>query len=69
VPQALQTVGKGDMLGTVITYCDGVGKQIVDTALDIVNKRDPSEYYIDTGTVPVDTKLVKTISDALTKAQ
>jgi ribose transport system substrate-binding protein len=70
VPQALQTVAKGDMLGTVITYCDGVGKEIVDTALDVVNKRDDaSQYRIDTGTVPVDTKLVKTISDGLAKTQ
>ena len=70
VPQALQTVAKGDMLGTVITYCDGVGRQIVDTALDVVNKRDPAQYRIDTGTVPVDTRLLKTISDGLAvKAQ
>jgi isocitrate/isopropylmalate dehydrogenase len=63
-------VAKGDMLGTVITYCDGVGKEIVDTALDVVNKRDDaSQYRIDTGTVPVDTKLVKTISDGLAKTQ
>jgi ribose transport system substrate-binding protein len=62
--EAIETVGKGQMLGTVLTYCDGVGRQIIRTALDVVNKRDPDIYRIDTGTVPIDTKLVQTITGA-----
>jgi ABC-type sugar transport system substrate-binding protein len=65
--EAIETVGKGQMLGTVLTYCDGVGRQIVRTALDVVNKRDPDSYRIDTGTVPIDTKLVETITGAASK--
>ena len=63
--EAIQAVGKGDLLGTVLTYCTAVGTQIVRTALDVVAKTDPEGYRIDTGTVPVDTKLVKAINDAM----
>lgn len=63
--EAIQAVGKGDLLGTVLTYCTSVGTQIVRTALDVVAGTDPKDYRIDTGTVPLDTKLVKAISDAV----
>jgi ABC-type sugar transport system substrate-binding protein len=63
--EAIQAVGKGDLLGTVLTYCTSVGTQIVRTALDVVAGTDPKDYRIDTGTVPLDTKLIKAISDAV----
>src|SRR5690606_90954 len=63
--EALQAVGRGDLLGTVLTYCSGVGTQIVRTALDVINETSPDQYKIDTGTVPVDQKLVSTIAEAV----
>lgn len=65
VPQAVQAVAKGDLLGTVITYCSTVGTQIVRTALDMKEGRDSKPYTIDTGTVPVDGKLVEAITTSM----
>ena len=54
------------MLATVLTYCDSVGKQLVRTGINVANdKDDKSKYTIDTGTIPLDTKLLKTISGSL----
>jgi ribose transport system substrate-binding protein len=64
--EAIRAVGKGDLQGTVLTYCTDVGIQIVRTALDVLAGRDPKEYLIDTGAVPLDTKLVNAVSAATT---
>jgi ABC-type sugar transport system substrate-binding protein len=63
--EAIQAVEKGALQGTVLTFCAGVGTQIVRTALDVIAGTDSKEYLIDTGAVALDTKLVKAISDAL----
>ncbi|MGA0565510.1 sugar ABC transporter substrate-binding protein [Ancylobacter sp. VNQ12] len=65
VPQAVQAVAKGDMLGTVVTYCYTVGTQIVRTALEMRTGTDPKAYTIDTGTVPVDAKLIEAITTGM----
>ena len=66
VKEAVQEVHKGNMLATVLTYCDSVGKQLVRTGINVANdKDDKSKYTIDTVTIPLDTKLLKTISGSL----
>ena len=66
VKEAIQEVHKGNMLATVLTYCDSVGKQLVRTGINVANdKDDKSKYTIDTGTIPLDTKLLKKISGSL----
>jgi ribose transport system substrate-binding protein len=66
VPEAIKHVDKGDLLATVLTYCDAVGRQIVLTGMDMATGSDKAKgYTIDTGTIPLDTKLVKTVGAAL----
>ncbi|MFQ6112253.1 MAG: hypothetical protein ACE5LX_09555, partial [Nitrospinota bacterium] len=67
VEEAVQEVYRGNMVGTVLTYCDEVGRHVVLTALDVVNKRDdPDQYTVDTGTIPLDTKLLRAVGRPLT---
>lgn len=66
VEEAVQEVYRGNMVGTVLTYCDEVGRHVVLTALDVVNKRDdPDQYTVDTGTIPLDTKLLRAVGSHL----
>jgi ribose transport system substrate-binding protein len=71
VVEAIQEVHKGNLLGTVLTYCDAVGRQLVLTGLELGKGGSGGESYtIDTGTIPLDTKLVRRIGEALgVKAQ
>jgi ribose transport system substrate-binding protein len=70
VAEAIQAVHRGDLLATVLTYCDSVGRQLVLTAMEVAaGTNDSDTYSIDTGTIPLDTKLVRSIGDALGVAQ
>jgi ribose transport system substrate-binding protein len=69
VEEAMQEVYRGNMLATVLTYCDSVGKQLVRTGIDVAKGQDDkSKYTIDTGTIPLDTKLLKAIGGHLKAA-
>jgi ribose transport system substrate-binding protein len=65
VPEAIQAVYRGDLLATVLTYCDAVGRQLVLTGMEVAAGTDDKTYTVDTGTIPLDTKLVTTIGGAL----
>jgi ribose transport system substrate-binding protein len=65
VAETIQAVHRGDLLATVLTYCDAVGRQLVLTGIEVAAGTDDEAYTVDTGTIPLDTKLVRTIGDAL----
>ena len=66
VEEAVQEVYRGNMLATVLTFCDSVGKQLVRTGVDVAMDRDDkSKYTIDTGTIPLETKLLQAVGKSL----
>ncbi len=66
VEEAVQEVYRGNMLATVLTFCDSVGKQLVRTGIDVAMDRDDkSKYTIDTGTIPLETKLLQAVGKSL----
>jgi ribose transport system substrate-binding protein len=66
VDEAVQEVYRGNMLATVLTYCDSVGKQLVRTGIEVARDADDKDQYtIDTGTIPLDTKLLETVGASL----
>lgn len=66
VKEAIQSVHRGDLHATVLTYCDAVGRQLILTGKEIVaGGGGDKPYTIDTGTFPLDTKLVGAVADAL----
>jgi ribose transport system substrate-binding protein len=65
VAESIQAVHRGDLLATVLTYCDAVGRQLVLTGMEVAAGTDDDTYTVDTGTIPLDTKLIRTIGDAL----
>ena len=66
VEEAMQEVYRGNMLATVLTFCDSVGKQLVRTGVDVaMDKDDKSKYTIDTGTIPLDTRLLQAVGKNL----
>jgi ribose transport system substrate-binding protein len=65
VAESIQAVHRGDLLATVLTYCDAVGRQLVLTGMEVAAGSDDETYTVDTVTIPLDTKLVRTIGDAL----
>ena len=66
VEEAVQEVYRGNMLAIVLTCCDEVGCHIALTGIDVVNNKDnKSPYTIDTGTIPLDTKLLQSVGKQL----
>jgi ribose transport system substrate-binding protein len=66
VAESIQAVHKGEMLATVLSYCDAVGRQLVLTGKELATGGGAGNpYVIDTGTIPLDTKLIRTIGSAL----
>lgn len=65
VDESIQAVKRGDLLATVLTYCDSVGRQLVLTGKAVAAGTAGDSYTVDTGTIPLDTKLVNQIGNAL----
>ena len=65
VAESIQAVHRGDLLATVLTYCDAVGRQLVLTGMEVAAGTDDKTYTVDTGTIPLDTKLIGVIGEAL----
>ena len=66
VEEAVQEVCRGNMLATVLTYCDEAGRDIVLMGIDVTNNKDnKSQYTIGTGTIPLDTKLLQSVGKQL----
>ncbi len=66
VEEAIQEVYRGNMAATVLTYADEVGREIVRTGMAVAQgKDDPKQYSIDTGTIPMDSKLLRTVGKFL----
>lgn len=66
VEEAVQEVYRGNMAGTVLTYCDEVGRYVVLTGIAVANNKDDrNQYTIDTGTIPLDTKLLQSVGKNL----
>jgi ribose transport system substrate-binding protein len=65
VAESIQAVHRGDLMATVLTYCDAVGRQLVLTGMEVAAGTDDKNYTVDTGTIPLDTKLLKVIGEAL----
>ena len=66
VEEAVQEVYRGNMLATVLTFCDSVGKQLVRTGVDVaMGQDDKSKYTIDTGTILLETKLLQAVGKSL----
>lgn len=65
VAESIQAVHRGDLFATVLTYCDAVGRQLVLTGMEVAAGTDDKAYTVDTGTIPLDTKLIGVIGEAL----
>ena len=66
VEEAVQEGYRGHMLATGLTYCDSVGRQLVRTGIAVARDEDDrSKYTIDTGTIPLDTKLLRAVGKHL----
>jgi len=70
VKESIQAVHKGELLATVLTYCDAVGRQLVLTGMELANGGGEGKpYTVDTGAIPLDTKLLRTVGAALGVAE